>query len=222
MARGASVEALLPTFDLLGIAAYRLDADGTVGAANDTCCRWLGRPRDEVIGRTIGELAPPAAAEAVLASLANLTDDPSVRLIHGDRMFSPVDGQVRRTRFLATAERGNDGRFLYAVVSVIDLDGPGIREVAPPVSPPHAAALRISAAHHLGPRLEEMLVLLATGHRITTMATTLHLAEGTVRNRISELSDALGVRGQSAIVTLVQAEVASYADAAGSVKVSPR
>ena len=71
-----------------------------------------------------------------------------------------------------------------------------------------------AALHTSQPGVSKQLALLETELGVTVFTRN--------RNRISELSDALGVRGQPAIVALVQAEVRSYADAADSVKVSPR
>jgi PAS domain S-box-containing protein len=49
----------------------------------------------------------------------------------------------------------------------------------------------------------EMLALLATGHRVATIARHLHLAQGTVRNALSALYVKLGVACQGEVVELL-------------------
>lgn len=106
--------------------------------------------------------------------------------------------------------RACDGSLVCARFVALAFDAPKVAEVAPPLSPERAAALRIAHRYELGERNRELLELLASGHRIPTIARTLHLAQWTVCNRISSLGGALGVHGQTGIVSLVVEEAQAH------------
>ena len=78
-----------------------------------------------------------------------------------------------------------------------------------PTSTEHAVEQRIARLARdcsLGTRDVEVLVLLAAAHRVATIARHLHLAQGTVRNRLSALYVKLGVRCQGEVVELLLGE----------------
>lgn len=199
-----------PSIEVLadvGIAAYRLGPDGRVLDANSEVSRWTGRPREDIVGRDLAEVAPEGWGDDVLTTLAHFADTAGVRLIHGDRAYGAEPGPAQRLRFHAAPIRRSDGTLDHVVVTVMDLGMPGIVQVSAPHGPHRVAATRLCERHGLGPRHCELLELLATGHRVPKIAEMLHLARGTVRNRISALGDVLGARGQVEILALVQAEV---------------
>jgi hypothetical protein len=65
------------------------------------------------------------------------------------------------------------------------------------------------AADIIGSRYElieteiEMLHMLATGHRVATMAEALYLARGTIRNRLSFMYVKVGVQTQTELMILL-------------------
>lgn len=205
------------------VAVYRFDRDLAVTAANDTFLEWLGLRGSDVIGRSIAELASGPWAAIAVRLHRKLVEDPEVEVHFGELDFAPEGVPTRRVRFLLYGERGEDGTCTEFLGVAIDLDGVGSLEVAPTLSSEAAAAGRIARAAGLGPRHRELLLLLATGHRVPHIAEVLFLARGTVRNRIVALGDALGVRGQGEIVRLVRSEVsAARAGAPQPGNVSPR
>lgn len=191
----------------LEFATCIVDGASRVVSANHAWCSLLGLDADRVRGRSLRELLPGRWADEVRAMVDGLAADPSKRLAFGECIDLSAPDSVRSVRVLAGGMRDGTGAFDHAKLLFVPSDHPAFVEASAPSSPERLAALRIADRHALGPRHTEMLVLLATGHRVPTIATTLFLANGTVRNRISALGTALGVQGQAGIVGLIQAEV---------------
>ncbi len=99
---------------------HSLAADGTVVEMNATELRWLGRRREDVVGRVrYPDLLTPAA-RAVFAehfprfvATGEIHDVP-LELLH-------VDGSVRPVAIDATAVRGLDGAFVASRSTVVDV-----------------------------------------------------------------------------------------------------
>ncbi|MFO0934645.1 MAG: PAS domain S-box protein [Planctomycetota bacterium] len=99
---------------------HSLAADGTVVEMNATELRWLGRRREDVVGRVrYPDLLTPAA-RAVFAerfprfvATGEIHDVP-LELLH-------VDGSVRPVAIDATAVRGPDGAFVASRSTVVDV-----------------------------------------------------------------------------------------------------
>jgi DNA-binding CsgD family transcriptional regulator/PAS domain-containing protein len=69
-----------------------------------------------------------------------------------------------------------------------------------------AAATASSAAVEFGltPRETEILTLLVDGQRVTTIAKTLHLSDGTIRNYLSAIFQKVGVRSQAELLERIR------------------
>ena len=62
------------------------------------------------------------------------------------------------------------------------------------------AALRIAERCDLTTREVEILTLLVDGFRVSTIARSLHLSDGTVRNYLSSIFGKVGVRNQAELL----------------------
>ena len=62
------------------------------------------------------------------------------------------------------------------------------------------AAMRIAERCDLTPREVEILTLLVDGLRVSTIARSLHLSDGTVRNYLSSIFGKVGVRNQAELL----------------------
>ena len=71
------------------------------------------------------------------------------------------------------------------------------------------AADIVADQHRLTDTEREMLHMLVTGHRVATMATTLFLAHGTIRNRLSLIYTKVGVQNQTQLMAMIHRTAAA-------------
>ena len=98
---------------------HSLDKDGVFVRINDTELKWLGYPRQEVIGRRLVDFLSPATAVCFTAyfnviTKTGFTPRTEVELIRKDGTFLPV-------QITATVLRDEEGNFLMSRAIVIDL-----------------------------------------------------------------------------------------------------
>lgn len=181
-----ALSALMRILAALNVGEFVVDADHRFVAVSDACTRWLPHLNTAVVGRPVERAVTGDLAPAVSAMVDRLAADGGPALTIGDAVIGATAARGElRIRLLGVADRGGDGSLVCARFVALVFDAPKVTEVAPPLSPERAAALRIAHRYELGERNRELLELLASGHRVPTIARTLHLAQGTVRNRIS-------------------------------------
>ena len=90
---------------------------------------------------------------------------------------------------------------LAAITQAAINEGPRERILGNPIS--SAGIQQLVAAHKLTERERQILTLLADGYRVRTMARTLHLTNGTVRNYLSAIFHKVGVRSQAELMDLI-------------------
>jgi PAS domain S-box-containing protein len=92
---------------------HSLDAQGRFVRVNETEARWLGLPRDQILGRPFREFLTPAG-RALFDASAGVLDDAVVEL-------AAADGSTRLVAVDSTVVRDADGRFLRTRATVVDL-----------------------------------------------------------------------------------------------------
>jgi PAS domain S-box-containing protein len=99
---------------------HSLGPDGTYVRVNDTELRWLGRSRDEVVGRLrLPDLLDEESREAFERSFATLKEHGVEQ--HEEYVLCRKDGAELPVLLGATAVRDPDGRFLHSRATMYDL-----------------------------------------------------------------------------------------------------
>lgn len=78
-----------------------------------------------------------------------------------------------------------------------------ILETIPTDTPAHRVANLIADRYRLTVREAEIVGLLACGHRVPTIAATLYLSAGTIRNQLSRIYHKVGVRSQAELAAMI-------------------
>jgi formate hydrogenlyase transcriptional activator len=91
--------------------------DTTLTFVNDAYCRYFGRTRDELVGRSFMDLIPPAAHAAALAHLKLLLAEPK-RVFALEHQVIARDGEIRWQEWI-------DQRIVDADGNVTELQGIG-------------------------------------------------------------------------------------------------
>lgn len=179
------------------ISLVSIDRGGVVVGWSPCASAMFGHDAGEAIGHSFEDFLLEPATPERRERLHQVFDDSEemadlsafVRLdgsvIHAAVTALPVldaDGRVARVDLLITAREAGPDDLHDSVRSRID---------------------RIAAVHTLDAREVEVLRLLASGHRVATIAPRLHLARGTVRNLLSCLYVKLGVASQIEVIELL-------------------
>ena len=176
---------VLDGLERVGMPSYLADRDGRIRWLNEAALSQFGDAR----GRLLSSLAAPDHAQRSREQLAK-----------------KVVGGARRTDFEIDAIGRNGKRSTWCVSSVPVRRGRavvGVFGVARPCGELAGARLGArpaAAGESLTPRQREVLALLAEGASTTQIATTLGLAEETLRNHIRQLLRRLGVHSRLAAV----------------------
>lgn len=182
---------VLDGLERVGMPSYLADREGRIRWLNEEALSTFGDAR----GRLLSSLAAPDHAQRSREQLAK-----------------KVVGGAGRTDFEIDVIGRNGERITWCVSSVPvrrDRTVVGVFGVARPRGEPvreredGRAAL---SGSQLTPRQREVLALLADGASTTQIATTLGLAEETVRNHIRQLLRRLGVHTRLAAVAYARRE----------------
>ena len=172
--------------------SYLVDRDGRIRWLNEAALSLYGDAR----GRLLSSLAAPDHAQRSREQLAR-----------------KVVGGAPRTDFEIDVIGRNGKRRTWCVSSVPvrrGVDVVGVFGVAQPrreaSDRPAEREVAASPREGLTPRQREVLALLAEGASTTQVATTLGLAEETVRNHIRQLLRRLGVHTRLAAVAHARRE----------------
>ena len=177
---------VLDGLERVSMPSYLVDRDGRIRWLNEAALALFGDAR----GRLLSSLAAPEHAQRSREQLAR-------KLIGGasrtDFEIDTIDRNGRRTTMSVSSVPVRRGQAVVGVFGVAQPCG----EVSSTPAERDAAA---SGGESLTPRQREVLALLADGASTTQIATTLGLAEETVRNHIRQLLRRLGVHSRLAAV----------------------
>ena len=181
---------VLDGLERVGVPSYLADREGRIRWLNEEALSTFGDAR----GRLLSSLAAPDHAQRSREQLAK-----------------KVVGGAGRTDFEIDVIGRNGKRITWCVSSVPvhrDRTVVGIFGVARPCGETERERAESDAASRsrLTPRQREVLALLAEGASTTQIATTLGLAEETVRNHIRQLLRRLGVHTRLAAVAYARRE----------------
>ena len=181
---------VLEGLERVGMPSYLADREGRIRWLNEEALSTFGDAR----GRLLSSLAAPDHAQRSREQLAR-----------------KVVGGALRTDFKIDVIGRNGKRLTWCVSSVPvhrDRTVVGVFGVARPCGEIARERADRDAAFgsRLTPRQREVLALLADGASTTQIATTLGLAEETVRNHIRQLLRRLGVHTRLAAVAYARRE----------------
>ena len=179
---------VLDGLERVGVPSYLADREGRIRWLNEEALSLFGDAR----GRLLSSLAAPDHAQRSREQLAK-----------------KVVGGAGRTDFEIDAITQSGRRTTWYVSSVPvrrGLDVVGVFGVARPCGETEDAREGNAAESGLTPRQREVLALLGEGASTTQIATTLGLAEETVRNHIRQLLRRLGVHTRLAAVAHARRE----------------
>jgi len=181
---------VLDGLERVGMPSYLADRDGRIRWLNEEALALFGDAR----GRLLSSLAAPDHAQRSREQLAK-----------------KVVGGAGRTDFEIDAIGRNGKRTTWCVSSVPVRRGcavVGVFGVARPCGASAGRRVEVGATPSAGltPRQREVLALLAEGASTTQIATTLGLAEETVRNHIRQLLRRLGAHTRLAAVAHARRE----------------
>jgi len=175
---------VLDGLERVDLPSYLVDRDGRIRWLNDTALSLLGDAR----GRLLWSLVPPDHVQRSREQLARKVVGGTSRT---NFELDVIDRKGERRSVCISSVPLRRGR---EVVGVFGVARPFVRDDDPgrePDSPP---------APTLTPRQQEVLVLLADGASTLQIASSLGLAEETVRNHIRQLLRRLGVHSRLAAV----------------------
>jgi PAS domain S-box-containing protein len=177
---------VLDGLERVGIPSYLVDRDGRIRWLNEAALALFGDAR----GRLLSSLAAPDHAQRSREQLAKKVIGGASRT---DFEIDTIDRNGERTTMCVSSVPVRHGS---AVVGVFGVAQPR-KEASGPRTEWEAAG---PGEESLTPRQREVLALLGEGASTTQIATTLGLAEETVRNHIRQLLRRLGVHSRLAAV----------------------
>jgi diguanylate cyclase (GGDEF)-like protein/PAS domain S-box-containing protein len=122
-ARRRAEEQFAAAFDLGGVGMLVTDLDRRILRANAAFCQLIGRPLEEVVGRTPSEFAHPSESD----DSASLSADRTVRSGSGhvdlERRYLRPDGSVVHTEVHLSVLRYEDDEPEYLFFQVVDITG---------------------------------------------------------------------------------------------------
>ena len=179
---------VLEGLERVGVPSYLADREGRIRWLNEEALSLLGDAR----GRLLSSVAAPDHAQRSREQLAKKVVGGAVRT---DFEIDVITRSGRRTTLCVSSVPVRRGLDVVGVFGVARLCGEttGPRERDP-------------AESGLTPRQREVLALLAEGASTGQIATTLGLAEETVRNHIRQLLRRLGVHTRLAAVAHARRE----------------
>jgi len=182
---------VLDGLERVGMPSYLADREGRIRWLNAEALARFGDAR----GRLLSSLAAPDHAQRAREQLAKKVVGGAGRT---DFEIDVIGLDGKRTTWCVSSVPVRRDSAVVGVFGVARLCGDGVRE-----RPEIRAA---ASASRLTPRQREVLALLADGASTTQIATTLGLAEETVRNHIRQLLRRLGVHTRLAAVAYARRE----------------
>jgi PAS domain S-box-containing protein len=182
---------VLDGLERVGVPSYLADRDGRIRWLNEEALALFGDAR----GRLLSSLAAPDHAQRSREQLARKVVGGAGRT---DFEIDVIGRNGKRMTWCVSSVPVHRDRTVVGVFGVARPCGETLRERAE--SRPAASASRLT------PRQREVLALLADGASTSQIATTLGLAEETVRNHIRQLLRRLGVHTRLAAVAYARRE----------------
>jgi DNA-binding CsgD family transcriptional regulator len=182
---------VLDGLERVGMPSYLADREGRIRWLNEEALSTFGDAR----GRLLSSLAAPDHAQRSREQLAKKVVGGAGRT---DFEIDVIGRNGRRTTWCVSSVPVHRDRTVVGVFGVARPCGEAARERAEGRDP--------ASESRLTPRQREVLVLLGDGASTTQIATTLGLAEETVRNHIRQLLRRLGVHTRLAAVAYARRE----------------
>jgi DNA-binding NarL/FixJ family response regulator len=181
---------VLDGLERVSVPSYLADREGRIRWLNEEALSLFGDAR----GRLLSSLAAPEHAQRSREQLAKKVVGGALRT---DFEIDVIGRTGERSTWCVSSVPVHRNRAVVGVFGVARPQGEAVRE---------RAESRDAAASRLTPRQREVLALLADGASTTQIATTLGLAEETVRNHIRQLLRRLGVHTRLAAVAYARRE----------------
>jgi PAS domain S-box-containing protein len=200
-----------------------LDSHWRVTHVRSTAQSLLGRPLEQLLGRSLIELTHPDDLAALIFALARATTDPDaqtlVRLRHRDGTWrvthaapDVLEGDGTTTVAFVLVADGADSapsapsgwndvsRQLRRIADQIEAAG----ALAPLAEA--ADALGVASTANLSPRQWEIVSRLVRGERVATIAAEMYVSQSTIRNHLSAIFAKVGVHSQAELLALYHNE----------------
>jgi PAS domain S-box-containing protein len=181
---------VLDGLERVGVPSYLADREGRIRWLNEEALALFGDAR----GRLLSSLAAPDHVQRSREQLAKKVVGGAVRT---DFEIDVIGRNGKRITWCVSSVPVRRDRAVVGVFGVARPCAEAVRERAVGAAPAGSA---------LTPRQREVLALLAEGASTTQIATTLGLAEETVRNHIRQLLRRLGVHTRLAAVAYARRE----------------
>ncbi len=123
-ALAAQLDFLQTLIDSLPDPVSYKDVDGRYLGCNEAFCRWVGRPKDQIVGCKVGDIFAPGTTEAVLRRDARLLAESALAGTATQRdeaVLELSDGRFCEVISTRAAFRDGDGRLAGLVHSIIDI-----------------------------------------------------------------------------------------------------
>ena len=225
--RLSSVE-LASAIDHVNCGIVAREPDGLMTYANERLLSWLGYERGQLVGRNVEMLVPPDLRDLIRSEMAasesgdararmtvlqrkDSTTFPVItlphRIVNDEGVYEGniaiiVDlASVQTARPAGYEQSPEDVRSVLGRISLelqslsLSAELPGEAKI--PLNHPDLA--------ELSPREVEVLGKLASGSRVPSIATELHISQHTVRNHLKSIYRKAGVQGQSELIEWVRA-----------------
>jgi DNA-binding CsgD family transcriptional regulator len=181
---------VLEGLERVGMPSYLADREGRIRWLNEEALSTFGDAR----GRLLSSLAAPDHAQRSREQLAKKIVGGAGRT---DFQIDVIGRNGKRMTWCVSSVPVPRDRAVVGIFGVARPCGDGVRE---------RAESRAASASRLTPRQREVLALLGDGASTTQIATSLGLAEETVRNHIRQLLRRLGVHTRLAAVAYARRE----------------
>lgn len=183
---------VLEGLERVGVPSYLADREGRIRWLNEEALSTFGDAR----GRLLSSLAAPDHAQRSREQLAKKVVGGAGRT---DFEIDVIGRNGKRITWCVSSVPVHRDRTVVGIFGVARPCGEAVRERAESRDP-------AAVGSRLTPRQREVLALLAEGASTTQIATTLGLAEETVRNHIRQLLRRLGVHTRLAAVAYARRE----------------
>lgn len=111
----ADLQAAMALFTNAPAASFLLAADGRLHDVNTAACMLLGRTREALVGKTLGQFVPPAAQSTFIRLLGQAFEDDLRH--HGETQFRHADGGTVDVRVDLGINASHDDQRLALVVA---------------------------------------------------------------------------------------------------------
>jgi PAS domain S-box-containing protein len=171
------------------LAMLLVDDDRRYVDANPAACRFLGLPREQIVGKTIDDFTPPEMRHRVDRMWRAFREEGTQS---GDYELMPPDDGRRRCQYSATADI-EPGRHLSILMTV------------PPAEhrdSDDASNQAREKGQPLSPRERQVMTLIAAGATGIEISERLRISPETVRNHVRAARGKLGARTRAHAIAL--------------------